>query len=174
MTVASDILARALAWVAGRQEPAPAPMTEDEAMSLILGLLMRFEGLYLKPYLCPAGVPTIGLGSTYYLDGRPVTLKDPPITREHAIVLAKEMIRREYMPAVLRLCRGLDTPGRVAAITDFAYNLGTGALAGSTLRKRINEGRWEDVPRELMKWVFAAGKRLRGLVLRREAEAALI
>jgi lysozyme len=151
-----------------------SPEDLQRTMALLLGLLEAFEGLRLRPYLCPAGVPTIGLGSTRYLDGRAVRLTDPPITREHAYLLAREQLLREYMPQVLALCGALDTPGRVAAIVDFAYNLGTGALRASTLRRRIMAGRWDQVPAELRKWVRGGGRVLPGLVRRREAEAALI
>lgn len=149
-------------------------MTTDQVLAILLPMLEAFEGLRLRPYLCPAGVPTIGLGSTRYLDGRPVRLTDPPITREHAYVLARHQVLADYLPAVLALCRSVDTPARLAAIADFAYNLGVGALRGSTLRKRINAGRWADVPGELRKWVRGGGRVLPGLVRRRAAEAALI
>lgn len=145
----------------------------DEAMPILLALIERFEGLYLRPYICPAGVPTIGLGSTRYEDGTPVKLTDPPITRERAYAIARVQIERDYMPAVLKLCPGIDTPGRLAAITDFAYNLGAGALKSSTLRKRINAGDWDGARSELAKWVRGGGRVLPGLVARRKAEAAL-
>jgi lysozyme len=147
---------------------------KDEALPIIEALCLRFEGVYLSPYLCPAGVPTIGVGATRYLDGRPVRLTDPPITREQALRLLRLQIERDYMPHVLSLCPGIDTPARLAAIVDFAYNCGVGALRASTLRRRINDEQWDDVPAQLMRWVFAAGKRLRGLERRRAAEAALL
>jgi len=147
---------------------------KDEALPIIEALCLRFEGVYLSPYLCPAGVPTIGVGATRYLDGRPVRLTDPPITREQALRLLRLQIERDYMPHVLSLCPGIDTPPRLAAIVDFAYNCGVGALRASTLRRRINDEQWDDVPAQLMRWVFAAGKRLRGLERRRAAEAALL
>ena len=133
-----------------------------------------FEGLYLRPYLCPAGVPTIGVGSTRYLDGTRVRLSDPPITREHAMVLLRHRLLAEYMPGVRQLCGAVDSPGRLAALTDFAYNLGLGALRASTLRRRVAAGRWDLVPAELRKWVLAGGRPMRGLVLRREHEIALV
>lgn len=150
------------------------PADLQQVLALLLGLLERFEGLRLRPYLCPAGVPTIGLGSTRYLDGRPVRLTDPPITREHAFHLAREQLLRDYLPAVLRLCGAIDAPGRLAALVDFAYNLGSGALQASTLRRRVLAGRWDLVPAELRKWVRGGGRVLPGLVARREAEVALI
>ena len=143
------------------------------AILVSTALAQRFEGLYLSPYLCPAGVPTIGYGATYYEDGTRVTLLDAPITRERAIALLQWMVRTVYLPTVMRLCPGIDNPNRLAALIDFTFNLGGSALKNSTLRRKVNAGRWAAVPTELRKWVMAAGKRLRGLVIRREAEAAL-
>jgi lysozyme len=149
-------------------------VSPEQIIARVIPLLERFEGLRLRPYLCPAGVPTIGLGSTRYLDGRPVRLTDPAITREHAYLLAREQILRDYLPAVLKLCPGVDTEARAAALVDFAYNLGSGNLKASTLRRRVNAGDWPAAQRELRKWVRGGGKVLPGLVLRREAEAALV
>jgi lysozyme len=150
------------------------PEELDQAARLCAGLCRRFEGLYLKPYVCPAGVPTIGYGATFYADGRPVRMTDTAITREQAEALLLWMIRSHFMPPTIAACPGANTPGRLAALTDFAFNLGAGALRGSTLRKRVNAGRWEDVPTELRKWTRGGGRVLRGLVIRREAEVALI
>ncbi|MEY4346332.1 MAG: hypothetical protein RL032_2164 [Pseudomonadota bacterium] len=143
-------------------------------MPVALALMRRFEGFYSKPYMCPTGVPTIGFGATYYEDGTRVTLTDPAITRERSETLLLWHVRTVYLPQVLRLCPGLDHPDRLAALIDFTYNLGGSALKGSTLRKRINSGDWDAVPGELRKWDKAGGRVLRGLTIRREAEAALI
>lgn len=182
----ASVYERAAAWVRRATQsqpappvPAPAPVDalqslEDLACQVAAALARRFEGLYLVPYLCPAGVPTIGYGATYYQDGRAVTLRDPAITREQAEELLLWMVRTVYLPAVRRLCPAVNDPNRLAALIDFTFNLGAGNLKASTLRKRVNAGRWADVPTELRKWVMAAGKRLRGLVLRREAEIAVL
>lgn len=146
----------------------------DLAVEVAAALARRFEGCYLRPYLCPAGVPTIGYGATYYEDGRRVTLADAPITRQRAESLLLWMVRTRYLPAVIRLCHGIDDPLRLAAIIDFTFNLGAGNLSASTLRRRINAARWEDVPAELRKWVRGGGRVLPGLVRRREAEVVLI
>ena len=149
----------------------PADITA--ALNLTVALCQRFEGVYLRPYLCPAGVPTVGVGSTLYEDGTQVALADPPITRERAFVLLRTTLARDYLPAVLHLCPGIDTPERLAALTDFAYNCGVGALRASNLRRRVNAGDWDAVPAELAKWVKGGGRVLAGLVRRREAEAEL-
>lgn len=146
----------------------------DELLAILIPLLERFEGFRPRPYLCSAGVPTIGFGTTQYLDGRRVTLKDEPITREHALILLREQVLTDYLPQVLRLCQGLDTTQRVAAISSWAYNLGIGALRSSTMRRRINEQAWPDARLECKRWNRAAGRIVAGLVKRREAEAALL
>lgn len=146
----------------------------DPAVAVAAALARRFEGLYLSPYLCSAGVGTIGYGATYYEDGTAVTLRDPAITRERAEALLLWMVRTRYLPAVLRLCPGIDDPQRLAALIDFTFNLGSGSLRASTLRRKVNTGEWGAVPEELRKWVKGGGRVLRGLVLRREAEAALV
>jgi lysozyme len=145
----------------------------DIAILVALALMRRFEGLYLTPYLCSAGVPTIGYGATYYEDGTRVTLFDAAITKERAEALLIWMVQTVYLPTVMRLCPGIDSPNRLAALIDFTFNLGGNALKNSSLRRKVNAGMWSAVPTELRKWVMAAGRRLRGLVIRREAEAAL-
>lgn len=146
----------------------------EQAVAVAAALARRFEGLYLTPYLCPAGVPTIGYGATRYLDGRAVRLTDPPISRDAAERLLLRLVERDYLPAVLRLCPGVVDTNRLAALIDFAFNLGAGQLSASTLRKRVNTGRWDLVPTELRKWVRGGGRVLRGLFLRREAEVRLL
>lgn len=150
-------------------------MASRPSAVLIASLLAkRFEGCMLRPYLCPAAVPTIGYGATYYENGVHVTLFDAAITKERAELLLVWMIENVYMPAVVRLCPGIDCPYRLAAIIDFAFNLGASNLKQSTLRKRINASDWDAVPAELRKWVRGGGKVLKGLVLRREAEVELL
>lgn len=148
----------------------------EQAVSIAAALARRFEGLYLRPYLCPAGIPTIGYGATYYEDRTPVTLADPPITRERAEALLLWHVETVYLPAVLKLCPAivLETPGRIAALIDWTFNLGGGNLRASTLRKRVNAGAWDLVPAEVRKWNKGGGRVLRGLTARREAEVVLI
>lgn len=115
----------------------------------------------------------MGFGATRYVDGRPVLLTDPPITRAAADRMLQLQIERTYLPAVQVLCPGVEG-ARLAALTDFAFNLGTGALRASTLRRRVLSGDWDAVPVELRRWVRGGGRVLPGLVRRREAEIALV
>ena len=144
------------------------------AIGVAAALCRRFEGCRLRPYLCPAGVPSIGYGSTRYLDGRAVTLADAPITKMQAERLLLVTVRRTYLPAVLALCPGVTDANRLAALIDFTYNLGAGNLRSSTLRRKVNAKDWAAVPAELRKWIRGGGRVLPGLVARRSAEAALV
>lgn len=149
-------------------------MNLDEAAEILKKLIRYFEGFRSHPYLCAAGVPTIAYGATHYLDGTPVTLLDPPMSRADGERLLHHMVWTNYLPRALKLCPGADAPGRAAALADFAYNLGVGRLKTSTLRRRVNDGEWDLVPGELRKWVRGGGRVLRGLVLRREAEISYL
>ena len=65
-------------------------------------------------------------------------------------------------------------PEKLCAIADFCYNLGSARYKASTLRRRINEGRWNEASNELLKWVWGGGRKLPGLVRRRIAERELL
>lgn len=145
-----------------------------DALAMAEDLCKRFEGLYLRPYLCPAGVPTIGYGATFYENGRRVLMTDPPISKARAEQLLRWHLTRRFIPAVMSLCPGAETPQQVAALTDFAFNLGEGNLRTSTLRRKVNAGQWDEVPAQLMRWNKAGGRVLRGLTRRRQAEVDLL
>lgn len=167
--------ARSWAWPDTVAETRPEPPSDiDQALQIAAALCRRFEGLRLRPYLCPAGVPTIGYGATRYASGRRVTLRDPPITVELAEAFLARSLRRDYLPHVLAICRAGTSPRRLAALTSFTFNLGPGNLRASTLRLRVMAERWEDVPTELRKWRYAGGREMPGLVARRAAEATLV
>lgn len=147
---------------------------ENEAVLIAARLCRHFEGLHLKPYLCPKGIPTIGYGATFYEDGRRVSLTDAPITKGRAEALLDWHLTRYFLPPVMNLCPTADTPGRIAALVDFAFNLGVGRLKSSTLRRKVLLSDWGAVKVELAKWNKAGGKVLRGLSRRRQAEIELI
>lgn len=132
----------------------------------LLKLIRQFEGCKLVPYICPAGVLTCGWGSTGpgVIPGRIWTQHEA----DNRLILDAASFYRQTQS----LCPELNNV-QLCAIADFAYNLGVGRLKGSTLLKRIRAGAYEDVPDELRKWVLGGGKKLPGLVKRREAEIAL-
>lgn len=138
-----------------------------------LAIIREFEGFYSKPYLCPAGVPTIGYGSTRYEDGRPVTLNDPPIDKERADAIMLATLAREYEPAVNRYVQVPLTQNQFDALVDFAYNAGAQNLRNSTLLKKLNAGDYAGAAKEFGKWVYGGGKVLPGLVRRATARQKL-
>lgn len=83
---------------------------------------------------------------------------------------------KKFAIRALNLSPGLvhEPPRRFAAIISFCYNCGTGSYRISTLRKRVNEKNWIEAAQEIKKWDKAQGIKLRGLTLRRNAEAMLL
>jgi len=129
-----------------------------------IDLAMFFEGFYAKPYICPAGYWTIGYGHL-------CSKNHPQITKAQAEVYLAEDLQ-DALAGTLRLCPGLMIDDRIlGAIVDFTFNLGSGRLQTSTLRRKINQGALDEVPYQLSRWVYGGGKKLKGLVLRRQAEA---
>ena len=150
-------------------------------LNIVVELCKRFEGFKSKPYICPAGVPTIGYGSTRYADGKSISLTDGAVTEQQAIKLLINDLSKVFAPGVRRQCPKLFADAMITgdwkkfnAIVDFAYNLGVGRLQTSTLRRKINAQDWDGAKQELMKWVRGGGRVLPGLVKRRQAECSLI
>jgi len=148
-----------------------------EVPQAAIDLAKRFEGFCrvpksdpdrAYPYVCPAGFWTIGYG--HLCDARHL-----PITMEEGeAYLAADMA--DALKATLRYCPVLanEPEGRLAAIVDFTFNLGTGRLQTSTLRRRVNQRDWQGAATELKRWVYGGGVILPGLVTRRAANAAML
>lgn len=133
--------------------------------------IREFEGERLKAYKCSAGVWTIGVGHTSAA-GAPTVVEGMTITaNESAAILARDLAAFEL--GVERMLEVDVSQNQFDVLVSFAFNCGLGALKKSTLLKRVNEGKFDAVPAELMKWTKAGGKEVAGLVRRRRAEAKL-
>jgi GH24 family phage-related lysozyme (muramidase) len=158
-----------------RAAPEIKPPPPPPWLSSSLKLIKEFEGCRLEAYLCPAGVPTIGWGSTRYMDA-PVRIGDT-ITQQIADELLANDVEGIYVPGLFHLIPIARSfrPEQVAALASFVYNVGLGALETSTLRKRLNAGEHpcSVVRQELPKWVHAGEALLPGLERRRKAEIEL-
>lgn len=138
-----------------------------------IDLIKRFEGFRSKPYKCPAGVPTIGYGATFYPNKKKVTMADPAISEEEASELLENMLVR-FEQYVDSYCIDTITQNQFDALVSFCYNLGPANLKASTLLKKVNLNPNDPTIRaEFMKWTKAGGRTLKGLVTRRTAEADL-
>lgn len=137
-----------------------------------LDLIKSFEGLYLKPYLCPASIPTIGYGSTYYEDNTKVSLQDPAITEERAVQLLQSHLE-EHERYVEKLVKININDNQFSALVSFCYNVGPSSLKKSTLIRLLNDGDIAGAGEQFLRWNKANGKELPGLTRRRQAERSL-
>ena len=130
-----------------------------------IDLIKRFEGFSSTVYICPAGYPTIGYGHLVRNHE-----KFEEISQEEAEALLRIDVESAER-AVLRLIKVPLTDGQFDALVSFTYNLGSGALQCSTLRRKVNRQAHSEVPGQLIRWVWAGGRKLNGLARRRRAEA---
>ena len=135
-------------------------------------MVKSFEGLALRPYLCPANVWTVGYGATRSSTGGPIDLDMEPISEAEAeALLIRDLESSEGL--VRRLIKTALTENQYSALTSFTFNVGAGALQRSTLRMKLNRGEFQGAADEFPKWRIAGGRILAGLVRRRAVERAL-
>lgn len=136
-----------------------------------LELIAGFEKFVAKPYLDTGKVPTIGYGTTIYPDGRKVTMKDAPITKQQALQYKMYHIEKRCYPYMKELALNQN---QFDAICSFIYNMGGGAFMESTLRKKIiANASCDEITAQFMRWDKDNGEVLAGLVKRRKIEAEL-
>lgn len=128
-----------------------------------LQLTEKFEGVKLPAYLDQVGVPTIGYGHT-----RGVKLGDV-CTQQQAEQWLMEDIQACELCVNHRVTVPL-TQGEFDALVDFCFNLGCGALTGSTLLRKLNSSDFSEAAGEFEKWAHAGGKVVAGLLRRRLEE----
>lgn len=144
----------------------------------LIDFIRKWEGVRYNPYLDVAGVPSIGVGFTTYLDGTKVTMNDPPLDdiQINRILDVKLEEFSRNVKAILgtELCAILPQ-NCIDALISFSYNLGCNSLKKSTLLKKIkaNKNDLVGIKAEFMKWVNAGGKPVEGLKRRRNAEAEM-
>jgi len=148
----------------------------------LLKFLEEFESFRSKPYLCPAKVPTIGYGTTFYFDTKKrVTMADKPITKEDALRLKQGHINEVFAPLVNKLCRDDLKQNEFDAIVSFVYN------AGATYRSKIGSINYYNLFRNVNNYmsgqamvnywsslaITGGGVRLNGLIRRRKREVEM-
>jgi lysozyme len=142
-----------------------------------LRLVSQFEcggnvSKYLKAYKCPAGVWTIGIGTTVYPNGKRVRTGDLITEQQaydfltHDLAYAQQMVDSYTTDDI--------SQSQFDSLVSFAYNVGVNALKGSTLLKKVNADPNDPaIKGQFEKWVYGGGKILPGLVRRRKSEAWL-
>jgi lysozyme len=134
------------------------------AAAAATALTLHFEGTKPVAYRDPVGIPTACTGHT----GADVRVGRVYSPKECTDLLSADS--NVAMGAVLDLTQGPINANELAALTDFTFNVGRGNLASSTLLRKFNAGDHLGACRELLKWVYAKGQELPGLVRRRQAE----
>jgi lysozyme len=137
-----------------------------------IDIIVQFEGFESSPYLCPAGVPTIGFGSTRYADGTPVQMTDKQLSKDEAMTLLINTLGT-YEQAIHKNVTVPINQNQFDALVSFVYNVGAGNFAKSTLLKKLNKADYQGAADEFLRWNKAGGKVLNGLTRRRDAERAL-
>jgi lysozyme len=140
----------------------------DDAVNLVTD----FEGFSAVPYQDPAGVWTIGYGSTRDADGNPVCATTPNITQ----AAARKLVDRDLRSAFAEVAGDVKvalTPFQEGALADFVYNLGAGNFRSSTLLRLLNAGDYAGAAAQFARWDMAGGRVLAGLLRRRQAETEL-
>ena len=140
-------------------------------------LIKRYESFRNIPYLCSAGVPTVGWGNTSYEDGTRVELTDEPINRRRAEEVFYFFLN-DFERSVNKLVTAELNQNQFDALVSFTYNLGAGNLQISTLLNKINKNKDDkDIVEQFKRWdkarVNGRLRPLKGLTKRRNEEAYL-
>lgn len=136
-------------------------------IALTVAMLSFFEGVKYKPYEDVVGVLTVCFGHT----GADIIPTKTYTESECLALLEKDLSKvRKGVDPLIKV--DIDDNTR-AAIYSFAYNVGTGAFARSTMLKKLNAGDITGACNELKRWTYAGGVPWKGLITRREIEEAV-
>jgi|WetSurMetagenome_2_1015567.scaffolds.fasta_scaffold580823_2 lysozyme len=135
-----------------------------KSSDILIEKIKEFEGVKLVAYKCPAGIPTIGVGHTKGVKmGQKIQMAQVNSLLRSDLSLIEVFLNKQPVKF---------TQGQFDALVDFAFNLGIGALSGSSLfKKALLKANDTEIKNEFMKWTHAAGKVLPGLVKRRQWES---
>jgi lysozyme len=137
-----------------------------------IAIIRKYEGLKLRAYICPSGLPTIGYGATFYENGSRVQIGDV-INIDRADKLLHFQVKL-FADEVRRTVKSNINENQLGALVSFCFNVGGNAFSKSTLAKKVNANPNDPTIRnEFMRWTRGGGKVLPGLVKRREEEANL-
>lgn len=137
-----------------------------------LNFIVNEEGCILHPYLDSVGIPTIGIGNTSYESGRLVKITDPPITKERALSLFKNILHY-YENAVSDYVISGINQNQFDSLVSLAYNIGTNAFKKSTVLRLVNQNPSDTEIAAAFKMWQNAGEKKGILLARRNREAQL-
>ena len=158
-----------------REKPEVPPSTVPPQC---LDIIAEFEGFSPVPYLCPAGIPTIGYGNTFYENGKSVSMSDGAITEPQGKRMLESIVKEDFwgvLETTIPYWGDMDD-NQKSALTSFAFNLGAhffGASGFSTISRCLTDRAWGEVPEAFMLYVNPGSGFEAGLRRRREAEGQL-
>lgn len=133
-----------------------------------VALIKEYEGFAPLEYVCVAGKRTIGYGHCLNADEvYPAGVSE---------AFAEELLRRDLKTAEKAVDEAVNVPLSECqrdALVSFAFNVGAGNFKRSLLLRLLNEGGYDEIPEQLMRWIYADGSICAGLMRRRKAEAEL-
>ena len=175
-TMPDSLLKNKASWVVKwRETPEVPPSTVPPQC---LDIIAEFEGFSSTPYRCPANIPTIGFGNTFYTDGRKVSMSDPSITKSEGREMLAAVCEKDFWNVLTNTIPfwGEMNDNQRSALTSFAYNLGAhfyGSPGFSTISACLRDHAWTEVPGALNLYCNPGSPFEAGLRRRREAEGVL-
>jgi lysozyme len=164
-------------WVKKFREKSHPKSSGARVPQEALDLIKKYEGFRAGPYICPAGVPTIGYGNTFYpANGQKVTMKDTPISPAEAELMLMQAVETSFLPTLEKIPNWDEmSDGQKSALISFAYNLGAHFYGdtdnfGSITRALSSKANWSQVPEMLLKYRNPGSSFEEGLRKRRAEE----
>jgi lysozyme len=144
-------------------------------------MLEQWEAFKLHVYKDSAGLPTIGVGhllTKSELTSGKIIINGVAVRYANGLTQQQvnDLLAQDLKPAEQAVTSGVKVAlnqNQFDALTSFAFNVGTGAFSGSTLLKVLNQGQYNQVPAQLMRWKHSGGQVTQGLINRREDEIKL-
>jgi len=131
-------------------------------------LVKKYEGYRAVPYLCPAGYLTVGYGHVIMKE----EILQYPLSREFAEqLLIQDLVKTEML--IKPMIKVDIHPYMLDALISFSFNVGAYAFRASTLRRKLNNREWYECAEQFLRWIYAGGRKLLGLIRRRQAEKEL-
>jgi lysozyme len=163
-------------WVKMFRQKATPVHSGDRVPQQALNLIKKYEGFRSGPYICPAGVPTIGYGNTYYpRTGAKVKMTDAPVSPDAAELLLKETVEKDFVPQLEKIPYWNEmSDGQKSALISFAYNLGANFYGDmdnfGSITRDLRDKNWANVPTTLLKYRNPGSTFEEGLRKRRTEE----
>ena len=163
-----------------REKSAKAESSGARVPQQCLDLIKKYEGFRSEPYICPAGVPTIGYGNTYYPNtGRKIGMNDESVTKAEAEVMLKECVEQDFVTVLEKKIPYWSemNDGQKSALISFAYNLGANFYGDTSnfgsITRVLKNKEWNLVPEMLLKYRNPGSAFEEGLRKRRVEEGAI-